>query len=78
MTKKYSTELEIDLVEILDKFSSEEWNTAISSRLESMSRYLGSDEWKKGVLLQIEGAISQEMAKDSVNELKDLLNESKR
>jgi hypothetical protein len=38
-----------EILEILDKVGTKEWNEAISSRLESLRGYLSQDEWVKGI-----------------------------
>ncbi len=47
MPKTSTTEL--DLAEVLAKTGSEEWQTAIASRLELMHGYLAQEAWTKGV-----------------------------
>lgn len=38
-----------EVVEILEKTGTKEWQEAISSRLESLRSYFGQDEWAKGI-----------------------------
>jgi hypothetical protein len=40
---------DIDLAEVLEKTGSDEWNTAISSRLEPMRSFFLGEQWQKGI-----------------------------
>jgi hypothetical protein len=58
---KYLTGPEI--VEVLAKTGTKEWNEAISCRLESLRGYLSQDEWEKGVSIHLKAIMGHAIAK---------------
>jgi hypothetical protein len=54
---------DLDIVEILQQSGSEEWQEAISSRLEPMRAYLSQDEWTKGVSVYLRASIGAALTK---------------
>jgi hypothetical protein len=58
---KYLTGPEI--VEVLAKTGTKEWNEAISCRLEALRGYLSQDEWEKGISIHLKAVMGNAIAK---------------
>jgi hypothetical protein len=58
---KYLTGPEI--VEVLSKTGTKEWNEAISCRLEALRSYLSQDEWEKGISIHLKAVMGNAIAK---------------
>lgn len=58
---KYLTGPEI--VEVLSKTGTKEWNEAISCRLESLRGYLAQDEWEKGISIHLKAVMGNAIVK---------------
>lgn len=58
---KYLTGPEI--IEVLTKTGSKEWNEAISCRLEALRAYLAQDEWEKGISIHLKAIMGAAIAK---------------
>lgn len=52
-----------EIVEVLAKTGTKEWNEAISSRLESLRGYLSQDEWQKGISPHLRAVMGNAIAK---------------
>jgi hypothetical protein len=51
------------IVEILEKTGSKEWNESIAGRLESMRSYFSQDEWTKGLDPYLKSLMGNAMVK---------------
>lgn len=51
------------LLDCLSNSSSDEWQNALASRLESTRAWLDSDEWKKGVSVYLRAVLGKALAK---------------
>ena len=52
-----------EIIELLTKTGTKEWNEAISSRLESLRSYLRQDEWTKGIDIHLKAVMGNGIAK---------------
>jgi hypothetical protein len=52
-----------EIVELLSKTGTKEWNEAISCRLESIRGYLMQDEWEKSISIHLKAVMGNAIAK---------------